>query len=146
MLAVLPIGMAACTIAGLPSQQHPSCSWSTQPPSNAGALCTIAFNTLTQIVQATEHGDNAAIRRVVTNPTVARRIIAFGTSQRASHAHELHVVPSFTLEITSQGYLGAGFYLLGKNDGGNVNSQNTVYMRVKRGRATVVEDPPGQDW
>ena len=144
-LALLVTSVTGCSLASLPSQHNPTCSWSSSPPANADALCTTSFDTLTKIVQAVQKGDNQAIKTIVTNPSVAARIMAYSRTQRVAHARRLHVVPSFTLE-TSGDLLGAGFYVLGKNDSGNVNSPETLYLKVKGRSATVVEDQPNQDW
>ncbi len=137
--------VTGCALASLPSQENPTCSWSSSPPANADALCATAFDTLTKVVHAVQKGDKATIRTIVTNPTVAARILTYSRSQRALHARSLHVVPSFTLDIAG-GLLGAGFYVLGKNDSGNVNSPETLYLRVHGQMARIVEDQPNQDW
>ena len=108
-------------------------------------LCTTAFDTLKKVVRAVQDGDTATIRGIVTNAIVAGRIIAYSERQRAAHARSLHVVPSFTLETTGD-LLGTGFYVLGNNDSGRVNSPETLYLKVHGDSAKVVEDQPNQDW
>lgn len=143
--------LSGCGIAGIPSQQRPACSWGTQIPSNADALCTVAFKTLSTLVRDEVRGNDRAIHLLVSNATVARRIIVFGRDQRANHIIFLHVVPSITLATTQQGLLGAGFFIVGKTHSGKISAPETVYMRVYHvgvaaSRAVVVEDQPDQEW
>ena len=53
------------------------------------------------------------IRRLVTNSRVAGRIIAHAVSLRARGLESLHITPSFTLGQSRNGYLGAGFNMVG---------------------------------
>lgn len=137
--------LAGCDL-GLPTQNNPSCSWNITPPSHSATICRIAFGTLKSIVRAEVAGDNRPIRRLVANPRVARKVIAYGDQQRLQGLKFMHVVPSLTLDITSQGLVGAGFFIVGKTRGGRIADPQTVYMRLHGGTAQVTEDQPDQQW
>lgn len=138
--------LSGCTIPGLPSQQHPVCSWASQPPVDADRVCSQTFSTLTSLVAGERRGDNGTVYKLVSSPVIARRIINFGAEQRANRVTNLHVVPDLTLAITPRGYVGAGFYILGKGRKGQVNAPQTIYLKLRHGRAVVVGDQPNQDW
>lgn len=143
---LLTVGLAGCLGISLPTQRHPICSWGSRPPANASAVCSEAFATLSAVTQADLNGNTRKIRELVPNRAVARRIIQFGAAQRRAGAHVLHVVPSIALDDVRPGYFGAGFYLLSESRAGKGSLQETVYLRVRHGRALVVADQPGQDW
>jgi hypothetical protein len=129
-----------------PSQTRPTCSWTSQPPSNADALCNAVFHTLRSLADAEERGDDATVRRLVTNPAVAHRIIAYGRTLRAAGVQNLHIVPSFTLGRVPGGYLGAGFFILGKTRHGTSEGKENVYLHFRGETAIVVRDQPAQEW
>jgi hypothetical protein len=137
--------ISAC--GAYPSQTNPTCSWTSQPPGNADAICKETFMTLTMVVKAEERGDSRAVRDLVTNPLVAARIIDFGSTQRAKGLRELHVVPSLTLgSLPGPNQTGVGFQLGGHGKNGNFEGSETVYVRIKAGRAVIVADQPNQEW
>lgn len=143
---LLTVGLSGCLGLSVPTQRHPICSWGSQPPANAGAVCSEAFATLSAVTRADFKGNARSVRRLVPNRTVARRIIKFGIAQRQGGVRVLHVVPSIALDVVRPGYIGAGFYLLSESRAGKGSLQETVYLRVRHGRALVVADQPGQDW
>jgi hypothetical protein len=146
--AILPFValLSGCSLMSLPSQNHPVCSWGGQPPANNKQVCDIAFATLSSLVKAELRADNGTIHRLVPVPRIASRIIAYGNVQRAAKIDNLHVVPSMTVEISAHGYLGAGFFIVGKSNGSRVSSPETVYVRIRHGHGEVVGDQPNQDW
>ena len=145
-LAVLLLLVSGCFPARYPTQNKPVCSWSSQPPDNADALCSTVFRTLRTVVRAQVTGDDRTVRRLVTSRRVSGRIIAFGRILRANGARGVHIVPSITLAVVSLGRIGAGFYVLGKDRHGRIKKPETVYLRVREGRAVIVGDQPRQEW
>jgi hypothetical protein len=146
MACLLTIGLSGCLDISLATQHHPICSWSSQPPANAGTLCKETFRTLRALARADFKGNTAAIRQLVPNRTVAHRVIQYGVMQRRQNVRVLHVVPSIALDSVRPGYVGAGFYLLSESSSGRGSNPETLYLRVRHGRALVVADQPGQDW
>lgn len=148
---LLPVLLLACLIAGcsapgVPSQSHPSCSWAMSPPSNADRLCSTAFHTLADLATAVSRDDESRIRSIVPNRIVADRIIYYSRDLKRQGKPSVHIVPSLTLDITSKGSLGAGFYLIGTTRKGRVKAPQTLYLRVQGTRASVVGDQPDQEW
>lgn len=133
-------------LGGLPSQSHPSCSWTTQPPNNPDSVCATVFSTLRMLALADLNGDDATIHRLVTSPAVARRIIAFGRDERRLGLHSLHVTPSLTLGASVNRTLGVGLQLVGQTRGGSLRAPQTIYVRLHGDSATVVDDQPEQEW
>lgn len=147
MLAcLLTIGLSGCLGISLPTQRKPICSWGSQPPGNAAALCREVFSTLSGLAQADFTGNTGTVRRLVPNRAVARRIIQYGVMQRRNGVRVLHVVPSIALDNVRPGRVGAGFYLLSESRAGRGSTAETLYLRVRHGHALVVADQPGQDW
>lgn len=143
---VLALLLTGCSFPGLPSQRHPSCSWQAQIPPNQAALCAIAFATVSTLVRAEVSGNDRTIRRLVTDPAVARRIIAYGRQERRAGIIYLRVGPSLVLGRTTRGLLGVGLTIAGKTHHGNVSVPETVYLRVRGRRATVSADQPDEEW
>jgi hypothetical protein len=144
---LLALFLTGCALEQhLPSQGNPTCSWGSEVPANAQKLCGITFTTLSLVARAELRGDTRTIRRVVTNRDVAGRILAHTSDLHRVGVRTLHVVPSLTLSTTAQGYVGAGFYLLGTSKQGRIKSPQTVYLRVARGSATIVGDQSDQQW
>lgn len=144
-VACLPFVASAC--GNLPSQSNPTCSWTSQPPGNADTICRESFHTLTQIARAEVRGDNKTVHALVSNRSVAARIIDFGKRERARGLKELHVVPSLTLgSLQTSNQTGVGFHLGGKRVHGNFEGSETVYVLIRRGKAVIVLDQPGQEW
>lgn len=142
----LAAGLTGCLGIDVPTQNHPICSWGSQPPKNSAALCGVAFRTLRTLARADFTGNVRTIRRLVPNRTVARRIIQYGVNERRNGVHVLHIVPSIALDNIHPGYIGAGFYLLSESRLGRTSAPETVYLRVRGRHATVVADQPAQDW
>jgi hypothetical protein len=143
--AFVPVLIAAC--GGYPSQSNPTCSWTSQPPGNADAICKETFRTLTKVAQAEAKGDFKTIHTLVSNPSVAARIIDFGNSERAQGLKELHVVPSLTLgSLQTSDRTGVGFHLGGRRVHGSFEGTETVYMQIRGGRAVIVLDQPNEEW
>lgn len=145
-LLLVPPALSGCSLASMPSQQHPNCSWNNTPPANNARICDEVFATLTAITRALQRGDDTAVHRVVTTPQVAARVINYGRSKRADGLSNLHIVPSLTLQDRGGGRYGAGFYVDGKTRGGHIADPETLYLEVRHGRATVYEDQPNQLW
>jgi hypothetical protein len=144
-LALLPL-LTGCFSEDLPTQSNPTCSWSSSPPANSDALCRSAFTTIRGLAEASKRGDNAAIHRLVADQQAAGRIIRYSRQIRQDKVLWLHAVPSFTLRQTPDGYLGAGFYLLGKTERDRIKAPQTLVLRVRAGKAVVVADQGGQEW
>jgi hypothetical protein len=139
--------MAGCLSVTYPTQQRPTCSWASQPPPNANTLCSTVYRTLTTLVNAELSGDDRAIRRLVTDPQVAGRVVSYGRTVLAQGRASMHAVPSFTLDTATQpGEIGANFSIVGKTQQGQINTQETVYLRIRHGTALLVADQPGEDW
>lgn len=115
-------------------------------PARSDFLCATVFRTLSGLARANLRGDDATVRRLVSDPRVAGRIVAYGRKIRRAHATDLHVVPSITMDKLPSGELGAGFYLLGSARTGRINAPQTLYLRLRRRTAFVVRDQPGQEW
>lgn len=148
-LPALPLAcvvLSGCLGTSVPTVSNPSCSWDSSVPSNAASICRAVYSTLNGIARAEQTGNTASIRRLVSGRAVQRRILAHGRSLRKQGVSGLHVVPSITLDLLHPGTVGAGFYLNGTVRGGRVNSPLTVELRVTGGRATVVNDQPGEEW
>lgn len=147
LLSALAVcALVGCGIPGLPSQQHPDCSWNSVVPSNADQLCSVAFRTTSALVRAQVRGDDPAIRRLVSNPRVAANIIAYGRLRRSQRINFLHVVPSMTLDAGNPHLLGAGFFVVGKTAAGRVDDPETLYMVVHGSSAQVTQDQPNEAW
>jgi hypothetical protein len=138
--------VCGCSLQGVPTQQHPSCSWANQPPDNSDALCTRVFRTLRTIVQAEVQGDNRTIRRLVQDSGTGTRIIAYGAALRAEKILDLHVRPSLTLDALKPGSLAASLYLIGTTKRAKHTPEETVYFRLRYGVALVTHDVPGEEW
>jgi hypothetical protein len=144
--AMLGLLLAGCSLVSLPNQSHPVCSWSSRPPSNASTLCTQTFQTLRALASADETGAGATIHRLVAAPAVANRIIAYGRQQRQNGLKWMHVAPSITVGAVTGGRIGAGFTIVGKNRFGTISAPQSLYLRIRRGRAIVVGDQIDQEW
>jgi hypothetical protein len=138
--------VCGCSLQGVPTQQHPSCSWANQPPDNSDALCTQVFRTLKTIVQAEVRGDNRTIRRLVQDSSTRKRIIAYGAALRAETILDLHVRPSLTLDALKPGSLAASLYLIGITKRAKHTPEETVYFQLRHGSAIVTHDVPGEEW
>jgi hypothetical protein len=130
----------------VPSQAQPVCSWSSAPPANHDAICRAVYDTLSAIARAEVRDDTGSIRRLVSNPRVARRIIAHATALKARGVESLHITPSFTLGTSRQGYLGAAFNMVGASRHGSITAPQTVYLVIGHGRPRVVDDQPEEEW
>lgn len=115
-------------------------------PSNGEQLCTVAFSTTSALVRAVVHGDSRAVHRLVSNPRVAGKILAYSSLRRGQRIRFLHVVPSLTLDAGNPQLLGAGFFVVGKTAAGRVNDPETLYMVVRGSSAVVTQDQPNEAW
>lgn len=138
--------MASCSVASIPSQAQPDCSWAVSPPANQKPLCIRTFRVLATLARADAAGNTSVIHRHVTNRAVARQIIAYGHSLRNQGLTDLHIVPSFTIDILSNGLVGAEFALSGKTQNNNIHEPCTLYFTHRHGRYVVVAHDPGQAW
>lgn len=138
--------LGGCSLVSVPSQAHPDCSWSTSPPGNQKSLCAQTFRTLRALAQAAASGNDSTVRRLVPNASVARRIIAYGRDQRRQGLQWMHIDPSIAMGTVSGGRVGAGFYIIGRSGAGKISAPETLYLRVRDGRAIVVGDQPAQEW
>lgn len=138
--------LSGCLSNSIPSQSNPSCSWSSQPPGNADALCVSTFHTLRSVLNAAIQGDGTTLRRFVPDPKIRHRIAVFGATVRHKGNISVHVTPSFTLGATRNGDLGAEFNIAGSTHDGNVKAPQTVYLATRGGRTVIVHDQPLQEW
>jgi hypothetical protein len=138
--------LGGCSLASLPSQQHPTCSWESDVPGNANAICTRTFGVLSSLAVAVAAGDIAAIRRHVVDPTTVARMTLYSQKVRAEHGTGLHVVPDLGLDAEAHGQIGAGFYVLGKTATTKLNSPETLYFNWVKGRWVVVRSDLDKDW
>jgi hypothetical protein len=149
---LLPAAMLAssvlggCRLASLPSQQNPTCSWESDLPSNADAVCTRTVHVLQSLATAVAHGDIATIRRYVVDRSTVARMTVYSQTVRAEHAYGIHVVPSIGLDREANGRIGAGFYVLGKTATQKLNSQETLYFNWVDGRWVVVNSDLDKNW
>lgn len=143
----LALTLGGCgLVSGLPSQSNPTCSWTSQPPANADAVCRTVFRTMQALTKAEQHGDDAVIRRLVPEPVVAGRIIAFGRAQRRHGLRFLRPSPSMTLGASSKHTLGVGVEVVGQSAAGKIAVPESVFVRLRGGTAYVVGDQPEQEW
>jgi hypothetical protein len=140
------VALAGCSSGLVPSQSQPVCSWSTAPPANHDTVCQIVYYTLSSIAHAEVHDDRRTIRRLVSNPRVAARVIAHAASLQARGVETLHITPSFTLGRSHSGYLGAAFNMVGTSHSGRFTAPQTVYLVLRGGTAKVVDDQPEEEW
>lgn len=133
-------------LPGVPSASHPSCSWTTQPPSNADAICVSTYDTLQRLLEAAIRGDRATLLRLVPDPIIRHRIAVWGAMVRRKGNISVHVTPSFTLATIRNGSLGAEFNIVGHTHHGDVKAPQTVYLALRAGRRVVVQDQPMQEW
>jgi len=146
-VVALSLLSAGCgLINGIPSQTHPSCSWTTQVPSNADSVCNTVFATLRALTEAEFRGDQRTIHRLVPKAAVAARIVDFGRRKRREGLRSLRPTPSLTLGASAHGTLGVGAQVVGQTRGGSFRVPETVYVRVRDGTAYVVDDQPEQEW
>lgn len=145
LIALLSLA-AGCIVPGVPTQQQPSCSWSSQPPDNADQLCRQIFRTLSLVARAEVRHDDSTVRRLVTQPAAAARIIAYGAQLSRQKVRSFHVVPSMTLLDTGGGRVGAAFFLQGQTSQGRLRAQETVYLRQRHGTQVIIADQPGHEW
>jgi hypothetical protein len=134
--------LSGCTPLGAPTQDNPTCSWSSAVPRGADATCLSVFRTLSRIARAEQRGDEKSIRTLAPVPKAARRMIAEGRSLRSQHASGLHVVPSVTLRANSPNRVEAQYFLLGKTPSGRINQQEGVTLRVHGGSAVITRAQP----
>ncbi len=146
-LVTLALSLAGCGLfSGLPSQSNPTCSWTSEPPRNADAVCRTVFRTMQALTRAEAHGDDAAVRRLVPAPAVAGRIIAFGRDQRRHGLRFLRPSPSMTLGASANHTLGVGLRVVGQSGAGKISVPESVFVRLRGGTAYVVDDQPEQEW
>lgn len=138
--------LGGCGFAGVPTQSHPACSWTTQPPSNEKTVCQATFSTLSTVVKALSRGDNSTIHRLAPNRVIAARIIAYGNDQRRKGLRFMHVSPSITLQQKSPGNVGAAFYVTGRTRGGKIASLEEVFLQLHGRSGIIVADQPSQEW
>jgi hypothetical protein len=147
VILLFVLGLVGCgLINGLPSQSNPTCSWTSQVPRDQVSVCRSVYRTLQALTRAELRGDDHAIRRLVTNPVVANRIIAFGRQQRAAGLHDIHPSPSLTLGASVDNTLGVGAQIVGHTSSGKFSVPETIYTRLKGGTAYVVNDQPEEEW
>jgi hypothetical protein len=145
-LILAPVLLGGCLSISIPSAAHPSCSWSSQPPSNSDSVCLSTFRTLRTILNAAIDGNETTLRRLVPDPTIRGRIAVFGATVRHKGNISVHITPSFTLGRQQNGALGAEFNIVGKTHHGDVKAPQTVYLESRGGRTVVVQDQPMQEW
>jgi hypothetical protein len=140
-------GMAGCGLFGtLPSQNNPTCSWTSEPPKDSAAFCQTVFRTLQALTGAELHGDDRTIHRLVTKPAVAARIILFGRQKRHDGLRFLRPSPSVTLGASVNNTTGVHLEVVGQTGSGKVAAPETVYVRLHAGTAYVVDDQPEEEW
>jgi hypothetical protein len=145
VLALIIVLAGGCG-SDLPTASNPSCSWASDPPSNAASVCTKTFATLSAVTAATVRADTGTVRRLVPNQAVAGRIIAYGRKLRSEgNATSVHPVPSLVLNVTSLG-IGALVYLSGLAGSTKVKDEETVYLDTTHSQAVITGDTQGQDW
>lgn len=145
LLLGLLVILTGCLSQPVPTQGHPTCSWTTTPPHNAAQICDRTFALLTAVTHAIETGDERTIRRDAA-PAVAAHIILYERQLRPLHPRGLHVVPSFTLSVDKPGLFGAGFYVLGKTRQAPIKDQESVYVRVTSRSVHITHDQTQQYW
>jgi len=141
------VSLSGCSLVSVPSPNHPDCFWAKQPPANDAAICQSVARTLNRLVRAELVDDPRAVRALVRNPQIAKKIIAHGAFIRAHHIEKYHVVPSLTLDDQGRGVIGAGIYLRGTTaQGGRLKQEATLYLLLRHGTAIVIDHEPGQTW
>jgi hypothetical protein len=145
-LALAPALLCGCLPNSIPSQSHPSCSWTSEPPANADSVCLSTFHTLRAVLNAAIRGDETTLSHLVPAPTVRRRIAVFGATVRHKGNISVHITPSFTLATVRNHNLGAEFNIVGKTHHGDVKAPQTVYLASRGGSNVIVQDQPMQEW
>jgi hypothetical protein len=145
-LVLAPTLLGGCLSNSIPSQSHPSCSWTSQPPANADSVCLSTFHALRAVLNAAIHGDDATLRRLVPDSNIRHRIAVFGDMVRHKGNISVHITPSFTLTTIRNGDLGAEFNIVGTTHHGDVKAPQTVYLASRGGRHVIVQDQPLQEW
>lgn len=146
VLILAPTALCGCVSFGVPSQSDPSCSWTSQLPSNADAVCVSTFHTLRAVLNAAIRGDETTLRRFVPDAVIRHRIVAFGASVRHRGDISVHITPSFTLSRMPRGILGAEFNIVGHTHHGDVKAPQTVYLARRGGSTIIIQDQPMQEW
>ncbi len=146
VLILVPTALCGCTALSVPSQSNPSCSWTSQLPTNADAVCLSTFHTLRSVLQAAIRGDETALRRLVPDAVIRHRIAMFGASVRHKGDISVHITPSFTLSTLRSGQLGAEFNIVGHTHHGDVKAPQTVYLARRGGITVIIQDQPMQEW
>lgn len=144
-IVVLAFALTGCLTSPVPTQQSPSCSWTSTPARNPGQLCRSVFSVLATLAKAEREGNDAEVHRLAA-PAVARRIIAHGRGLRRLGLVDLHIVPNIVLDTSTGGEIGAGFYLAGSTHHGRVDAQQGVFLQQTPGGLRLVHDQPDQDW
>ena len=137
--------LTGCLSQPVPTESHPTCSWTTEPPKDADQVCTRVFAVLTTVTRAISQGDERTIRRHAA-PDVAAHIILYARQLRPLHPTGLHVVPSFTMSVDKPALYGAGFYVLGKTRQAPIKDQESVYVRVTSKSVHIAHDQTQQYW
>ena len=145
-LILAPTLLCGCVSLSVPSQSNPSCSWTSQLPSNADAVCLSTFHTLRAVLDAAIRGDETTLRRLVPDAVIRHRIAAFGASVRHKGNISVHITPSFTLEKIRSDQLGAEFNVVGHTHHGDVKAPQTVYLAARNGTTVIIQDQPMQEW
>lgn len=145
IILICSLFLAGCSLVSLPSQQHPVCSWISDVPNDADAVCGQVFATLRTITRAALHGDGATVRRLVPNRSMEHKILNYGARRRSQKVVGLHVVPDLRINNVD-GYIGVGFELVGESRAGKVHDEETVYARFRRGTAVLLHDDPESGW
>lgn len=146
LACLLVLALGGCSLAALPSQSNPTCSWESRVPDNADAVCTRTVSALQKMTAAVARGDARTIRRLVVDPVTAGKMILYSQRIRAAGARGLHVVPSIALDQEAHGRIGAGFYVLGTTRRRRIKSQETLYFNWVRGRYVVTASDLEKDW
>lgn len=146
LVLCLALTASGCDLERVPTAAHPSCSWTTSPPSNADEICVRVFRSVSAVALAEIDGNTARIRSLVVTSSVATKIIAHGFRLRAQRVHQFHVVPSITLAQTPAHLVGAGFFLAGRKPHGKVSPQEQVYLKERGNTYVIVGDQPSQEW
>lgn len=145
-LILAPGFLCGCVSLSVPTQNNPSCSWTSQLPTNADAVCVSTFHTLRTVLDAAIRGDERTLRHLIPDGVIRRRIAVFGASVRHKGNISVHITPSFTLSTIGGGRLGAEFNIVGHTHHGDVKAPQTVYLGSRGGTTIIIEDQPMQEW
>jgi len=145
LTALVPL-LTACSLVSLPSQSKPICSWSSNVPPDADAICRGTFGTISSVLTAAVRGDAVTVRRLVVSGVAARKIFAYGAYVRAAGSKDIHAVAAPTLDARPDGSVFVVFYIVGHTRTGKLSDAEAITLAQRSGRWVVTADERHEAW